>query len=193
MLEVIQSGKETPVNIQLCRSLAFFLPGFVDGAHLSVVQHEAVQRADYVAIADRPHALEAADMTGFEEVLQELGALAGQKPGELGLVIPTRLSKSTGLNRLGVYSVGTRRGSLGGNVVTEEMATLIIPSANITGAQALPYQTGVDRFDPKLNVRIQTPEDPPLTVVSRSGRTSVPSPGRWYGWPLREVLLAKSI
>lgn len=116
--------------------------------------------------------------TAFLESVDELNRLMVKHSGLFVFTLDQNLKKGISLKRSLLDDYGVSADDSTGTL-------LIVPSAEITGIQTLPYLASGTKYEPALNVRIKTSDNPPISHFDRGGAlVQEECPGRWYKFPL---------
>ncbi len=181
---LLEAGLELSM---IYRRAARFFPEYVHGATLAVPVLQVEFMNHVAAVNDRheglPMALREADRLQLCESAAELEA-AIRGADSLGIAVRTDQSGYTNHDRL-VAEYGSPR-------VSEDVDVLRFTQDAVTGAIVQPRHTVQDdTYDPQINLRVMSDHDPLLTARGDDGQfRQVPSPGRWYKFPLDAVLVA---
>lgn len=162
---------------------------FEDFQNVAGLQSEVLAYADELNVC--PDILREHHMTMLETNLDGLKE-AMKKSDLVVATIPHRFTSHSN-----AYNFLLDEYKLHDAEVDGELAHVVLfPGANITAIAPLPFPggPGPNSFQPKLNIRIQTPLDAPRTVITWGGNEqvtrTVPGDGNWYDFPLLQTKLS---
>lgn len=173
-------------RVAIRRQTARVLPDFARDTIITVPFFQARLMGGVAAVNNRaegyPTEMLSAELFQVQESAKEFEeAIKGA--AELGVAVLSGCSGYTGHDRL-VAQYGTRTWA-------DEVDALRFTAEDVTGVIVQPRHGIGDIFDPQINLRVKSDHDPLLSVRGDDGCfMQVPSPGRWYKFPLDAVLVA---
>jgi hypothetical protein len=182
-LELLRAGLQ-PAEVQ--RRAARVMPDFIRGSlnALTVLQAHLMSEVDAVnnRSDDFPVGLLGADLIKVHESAAELQSAIWGVSG-LGVAVMSHCSAYTHHDRL--------QAEYGAGCLIDGIDVFHFGQDDVTGIVVQPRRHHDDTFDPQINLRVRSDQDPLLSVRGEDGGFhDAVSPGRWYKFPLDVVLVA---